>query len=531
MKKFFNQTIFFVLTLSLSLGSFLFTSPATAAIDLVKSADFGTVYYIDSTGVRHPFPNEKIFQSWYGSDFSKIVTVSNEFLAKYPLGKNITVRPGTYLVKVRTALQVYAVTPGAVLREIKDEYTAEEIYGVSWAERVIDVPDIFFDDYTIGKIIDKKSDVPDGVLFQDKETKTYYYKLNDLLQPFDSAKSILANNFKLSDAIVSDQSYVFANRVRPITGFDQRVFNLTAKPTIDRRDCENKKLKAAVIFISTGNYNTDELAKLEKIKTAIAGQFKWATYSLSDIDVSYPTVMMTDDVYLTTERNDGTREIKNEVINSFYDQHPDDFDFLIIWTDFKIPAENGNEIAHFTPVANHQKGGNVDPLDWSRNYGTTGKLKGIITMGNINKYQPQTSAGLNEALNLVLHEILHQWSAYVSFIDDKGKQNFSLLRSPDYQHWSYYAGFLSPAGGSGWIDNGDGTFTSQLSKMADTNLRQYSSLDLYLMGLIPYQVMNPVFYVEPAEPGAVGNTIKGKAKWVTIDQVIAAHGEVYCNPY
>ncbi|OGY54988.1 MAG: hypothetical protein A3A24_01760 [Candidatus Buchananbacteria bacterium RIFCSPLOWO2_01_FULL_46_12] len=530
MKPIFAKNLLFCFCLSL-LGNFLFTTPALAAIDLVKSAEFGTVYYLDSAGLRHPFPNQATYQSWYGNNFSKIVTVSSEFLAKYPLGKNITVRPGTALVKIRTSPEVYAVTTGAVLREIKDEDVAESIYGLNWHKRVIDIPDVFFGDYALGKVIDEKSDIPDGLLYQDQDTKKYYYKLNDLLQPFDSVKSVLTNQFKLTDAVVSDQTYLFAQRQRPITGLDQRIFNLLEKPTADNRDCENKKLKAAVIFLTAADYNADQLAVLEKIKSEVSPRFALATDKLSAIDLSYPTIIMTDDGYLTTRRNDGSREIQNELINTFYDQHPDAFDFLILWTNFKIPAENTNEIAHFTPIANRQKGGNVDPLNWSRSYGTTGKLKGIITMGDISKYKPETNAGLNEALNLVLHEILHQWSAYVSFIDSTGKQNFSLLRSPDFQHWSYYAGFVSPLGGSGWIDNADGTFTSQLSKMADTNLRQFSPLDLYLMGLIPYQLMPPFFYVKPDVAGAIGNTIAGQAQWVDVSQIIAAHGEVYCNPY
>ena len=48
-------------------------------------------------------------------------------------------------------------------------------------------------------------------------------------------------------------------------------------------------------------------------------------------------------------------------------------------------------------------------------------------MGNINKYDTSTSRGLNEALNIVLHEILHQWSAYIEFIDESGAPHHTLL--------------------------------------------------------------------------------------------------------
>src|SRR3989338_7429961 len=104
--------LFFLIIFGLTiLGNFLFDLPAYAAIELVKSKDFGTIYYIDGKNIRHPFPNQTTYESWYGKDFSRVVTVSNEFLANFALGKNITIRPGTFLVKVRTAPQVYAVEP------------------------------------------------------------------------------------------------------------------------------------------------------------------------------------------------------------------------------------------------------------------------------------------------------------------------------------------------------------------------------------------------------------------------------------
>src|SRR3989338_10258874 len=127
------------LAASLVLASFVPAVPAMAAIELVKSDTFGTVYYLDGAGVRHPFPNEANYRSWYHDDFSKIVMVSNDFLARYPLGKNITVRPGTFLVKIRTAPAVYAVEQGGVLRRIDDEDIAAAIYGANWAGRGVDI--------------------------------------------------------------------------------------------------------------------------------------------------------------------------------------------------------------------------------------------------------------------------------------------------------------------------------------------------------------------------------------------------------
>ncbi|MFA6255289.1 MAG: hypothetical protein WC675_04660 [Patescibacteria group bacterium] len=517
--------IFFSLTI---LGNFLFVPPAAAALELVKSKDFGTVYYLDSQGLRHPFPNETTYKSWYGSDFSRIVTVSNDFLYNYPLGKNITIRPGTYLVKVRTAPQVYAVEQGGVLREIQDEYIAEAIYGQAWPKRVVDIPDVFFENYQIGEPLIHDYQTPDSILYQDSVSKKYYYRNNGILQPFESVGAVLANRFDLSFAL--SRSRDFSIRTRPITELNKNVFNPVAEPITDKRDCENKKLKAAVIFLASEKYNGPEIETLQTIKDAISGRFTWVTDGLAEISFNYPTSVVIDDGYLIQQRNDGTIEVKNEVINTFYDNNPDIFDFIFVFTNFKIPTENTNEIAHFITVTNRVEGLNKAIADRSEVYGSTGKLKGIIMMGNINKYHPETQDGLDEALNVIMHEILHNWAAYIEFTDETGQKSQALLRNDDYSHWSNYAGFISPLGGFGWLDNNDGTFTNGLTKMANTNLRKYSKLDLYLMGLIPKQLMTePIMYLEPKGPGATGNIIEATTKYVTIDQIIAASGQIKCS--
>ena len=430
------------------------------------------------------------------------------------------------MVKIRTAPAVYAVEQGGALHRLDSEDIAAAIYGANWADRVIDIPDVFFGDYTVGSPIIHDYKVPNDVLFKDKQTGRYFFKRNDSLQPFSSETAVLANRFDVRQAIVSSRSFFV--RSRPIMSFDRNIFNPTASPVTDRRDCENRALKAAVLFVVADTYLTPEVEQVERVKAAIAERFAWATDGLASIDLTYPTSVLIDDGYLTTKRNDGTIEVNNEVINTFFDSHPDQFDFLIIWTNFKIPDENTNEIASCMNVTNKIEGINRSSLDRASVYGSQGKLKGIVMMGNINKYQPDTPTGLNQALNYVLHEILHQWSAYIGFDDGTGHISTDLLREGK-QHWSYYAGFISPLGGSGWFDNGDGTFSSGLAKLPDPNVRPYSLLDLYLMGLIPRQLMAPVFYVDPTVPGVQGNTIAGTARWVTVDQIVKASGTVQCS--
>jgi len=123
-------------------------------VKLVDDGDANTtvdsaVYVLDGDGGRHAFPSETIFFTWY-ADYETLAFIDSTNLASYQLRENVTVRPGTYLVKITTDPKVYAVEPGRVLRWVTSEEVAEDLYGSNWASRVIDVPDVFFNDYEIG---------------------------------------------------------------------------------------------------------------------------------------------------------------------------------------------------------------------------------------------------------------------------------------------------------------------------------------------------------------------------------------------
>ncbi len=124
---------------------------------LVKLVDDGNpattvdeaVYVVDDHGMRHAFPSETVFKTWY-QNFDDIAYIDAANLASYALGPNVTVRPGTWLVKITTDPKVYAVEPGGVLRWVTTEGIARALYGTNWAKRVIDVPDTFWGNYAVG---------------------------------------------------------------------------------------------------------------------------------------------------------------------------------------------------------------------------------------------------------------------------------------------------------------------------------------------------------------------------------------------
>lgn len=125
------------------------------AATLIKGTS-PAVYYLDE-GKRYVFPNEKVFFSWY-QDFSQVQSVTDQELASYLIGGNITYKPGLKLVKIQSDPKVYAVGAGGTLRWLTSEDAARTLYGVDWSKRVDDIPDAFFLNYRQGEPVASSAD-------------------------------------------------------------------------------------------------------------------------------------------------------------------------------------------------------------------------------------------------------------------------------------------------------------------------------------------------------------------------------------
>ena len=134
-----------------------FAAVAAPPPDSLVKASGAAVYYFANDGKRYVFPNEKTYKSWF-VDFSGVVTVSDAELAAMPLGGNVTYRPGIRMVKIQSDPKVYAVARGGVLRWVKTENVAEDLYGQFWPTAIDDLSDAFFVNYSIGDPIDKAGD-------------------------------------------------------------------------------------------------------------------------------------------------------------------------------------------------------------------------------------------------------------------------------------------------------------------------------------------------------------------------------------
>lgn len=125
-------------------------------IKLLKASN-EAIYYKGLNGKRYVFPDTQTYFSWYNK-FDNLTELTDQELAKLPLGGMVTIRPGVKLVKITTDPKVYAVDQGGVLRWLETETIAEQLYGQHWSDQVIDVSDAFFVNYQLGEPISQPAD-------------------------------------------------------------------------------------------------------------------------------------------------------------------------------------------------------------------------------------------------------------------------------------------------------------------------------------------------------------------------------------
>jgi hypothetical protein len=144
-----KHLLWFFALLSVACSSLGMPPSASAAPNnaLVKGSG-SSVYYLKD-GNRYVFPYEQVFFSWF-SDFSSVTTLTDAEIASYPLKRNITYKPGIWMVKIISDPKVYAVGAYSTLHWVTDETIARQLYGAQWNQHVRDVPDAFFENYVFG---------------------------------------------------------------------------------------------------------------------------------------------------------------------------------------------------------------------------------------------------------------------------------------------------------------------------------------------------------------------------------------------
>ncbi len=216
------------------------------------------------------------------------------------------------------------------------------------------------------------------------------------------------------------------------------------------------------------------------------------------------------------------------VARTFYASHPDSYDQLIIWTDARIIQD---AFAFETTVANQIQGIGQEVYDFSRDFGSGGRLQSYAIMDFIGKYPDdptQRFLGEDNTLSVLAHETGHRWLAYFNFIDHDRQQSDALL-GRQRAHWSFFMDTdASVMEGNDIEDLQGGSFRTVAAA------QRYSRLDQYAMGLVPASEVPAFFYVQnptnlsesknrESSPD-VGVTFNGTRRNVLIEDVIAVHG-------
>jgi hypothetical protein len=227
------------------------------------------------------------------------------------------------------------------------------------------------------------------------------------------------------------------------------------------------------------------------------------------------------------------------VAQRFYQTHGDNYDFLVVFTNFEFDThiDGGSAIAFHNLVRNDVLGTGQAVGDSGALFGSPGRLLGYVDMADIARYgkaplnlRPDYplsvtpgDPGFRDTLNVLAHEMGHQWLAYARFRDAAGGVSSDLL-DDSRAHWS--AAFDSDGSvmnGTDWVAGPNGTFS--VARTADT----YSSLDLYLMGLLDPARVGALTLLRNANPGPSrfpeeGSHVTATPETIGIGQVVDAEG-------
>ena len=213
------------------------------------------------------------------------------------------------------------------------------------------------------------------------------------------------------------------------------------------------------------------------------------------------------------------------IAREFYRTHKDEYDFIVIFSNFDYQMPKPSVLAFYTGVKNDTRGIGVQLFDNTALYGSSGKLQGTVDMGNTAALITDSlNPKFENSLNTLCHELMHRWASFVKFRGGDGNPSAALL-GEDAMHWSFLLDSrASLMYGNQWESNSGGTFTSVAIR------KYYSPLDLYLMGFIDKTIVPPMMLIEnngidPSRMPELNAKVSGTPRYVTIDDIIAVEGE------
>ncbi|MFK7929605.1 MAG: hypothetical protein AB8H79_15525 [Myxococcota bacterium] len=200
--------------------------------------------------------------------------------------------------------------------------------------------------------------------------------------------------------------------------------------------------------------------------------------------------------------------------------------------DFAVVVHTPSLPHPFTAAAFHRAYNNSELAGIGTRAVTTPyiRTRSVLWMNDLNYWD---SSFVDHVGWIFAHEVSHYWLARPVL---PGQDPTALL-GRQAAHWSYYVHTTnSPIEGNAWIDNGDGTFTT------DDHLDStFSELDLYLMGMGEAEDVPDFFYIKDpvgsdkdkeSTPQHITShygresavTVSGTRVDVSVEDLIAANG-------
>ena len=225
----------------------------------------------------------------------------------------------------------------------------------------------------------------------------------------------------------------------------------------------------------------------------------------------------------------------NAIAKEFYKSFPDDYDFLYLLAEVESSAASGVSIpVRWDGTSGVGRGPATDDQSW----GSTARLKQVIVMGTLVK-------GTVISSGPTLHETLHYWGVYLD-------TSFGF----EGVHWgkSSADGLLGGFNRDSLVCRDTGakptgtmpscpldssgrmkTSVAPFSSCCISDIKKYSDIELYLMGLLPASDVNSLWVMDdPVYEGpvwtdastniaAMNYNVSG-LHVVTVNEIIAKHG-------
>ncbi len=201
-----------------------------------------------------------------------------------------------------------------------------------------------------------------------------------------------------------------------------------------------------------------------RLRVSVTERFLW----VEDLDLSLPLAPWMSPAPFT-EAFDIARR-------AWFDSgQPVDVKALAVFVSFDVGAQNPFYLA----MANDVRGIGQRIFDDT----PESDVDGFIWMGNLEELW---RAGPDFYREAFIHEVAHRWGVYVD-VDHPGLAT-DALRGRQDQHWSFLADTdTSPMDGNDWLFSGNEATTIY----SVPHEPSFSPLDLYLMGLVPPDAVEP----------------------------------------